>query len=179
MVRRRDNLFAMVCGLVIALVGVTTAGAAQSQPQTLQLNAQNNSGISGTATLSESGGRTRLELKVTGAGAGPEPAHIHAGSCAQLDPTPTFTLQPVSNGASSTEVNATVAMLTETPHAVHMHKSADELSVYVACADITPGSLPRTGDAKSPLSGPWLALAGLSSVVLGGLVVWRSRRRAA
>ena len=178
MVRQRDNLFAMVCGLGIALVGATTAAAAQAQPQTLQMTSQNNSGISGTATLTESGGRTRVELKLTGAGAGPQPAHIHAGSCGQLDPTPVFTLQPVTSGASTTEVDATIAMLTQSPHAVHMHKSADELSVYVACADITVGALPRTGDADTPLTGMWMALAGLSSVALGGLVVSRSRRHA-
>jgi Cu/Zn superoxide dismutase len=178
MVRRRNNVFAMACGLVIALVGVTAAAAAQGQPQTLQMTAQNNSGISGTATLTESGGRTHVEIKLSGAGAGPQPAHIHAGSCAQLDPTPAFTLQNVTNGTSTTDVNATIAMLTESPHAVHVHKSADELSVYVACADIKPGTLPRTGDAQPPLTGLWIALAGLSSVALGGLAVWRSRRGA-
>jgi len=179
MVRRRENLFAMVCGLVIALVGVTTAVAAQAQTQTLQMTAQNNSGISGTATLTENGGRTRVELKVTGAGPGPEPAHIHPGSCSQLDPTPTFTLQPVTNGASTTDVDTTIAMLTQSPHAVHMHKSVDELSVYVACADITPGSLPRSGDAETPVAAMWIALAGFGSIALGSLVVWRSRRQAA
>jgi Cu/Zn superoxide dismutase len=179
MVRRRVNLFAMVCGLLIALVGATTAVAAQTQTQTLQLNAQNNSGISGTATLTETAARTRVEIKVTGAGAGPEPAHIHPGSCSQLDPTPTFTLQAVTNGASTTDLTTTIAMLAQSPHAVHMHKSADELSVYVACADITPGTLPRSGNAETPLTGMWLVLAGLGSMALGGLGVWRSRRRTA
>ena len=176
MLRQRQRKIAIGCGLIVALLAATTTiAAAQQQATTLQLVQQNNSGISGTATFTPSGGGLTVDLKVTGAGAGPQPAHIHGGTCAQLNPTPEFTLASVTNGASTTTLQTTLQALAATPHAVHMHKSADELSVYVACADINPSSLPRTGEADSTpalISGAiGLGLAGL------GLTLLRRARR--
>jgi LPXTG-motif cell wall-anchored protein len=178
MARLRQRTIAIGFGLVLALVAATTIAAAQEQSTTLQLVQQNNSGISGTATFTPSGGSLKVELKVTGAGAGPEPAHIHPGSCAQLDPTPQFTLTSVTNGSSSTDVQTTFATLTSTPHAVHMHKSVDEVSVYVACADIKPAALPRTGESES-MTGLVSGAAGLSLLGLGLLLRRHAQRRSA
>ena len=61
-----------------ALVAATTIAAAQEQSTTLQLVQQNNSGISGTATFTPSGGGLKVDLKVTGAGAG-----LCLGRCCQ------------------------------------------------------------------------------------------------
>jgi LPXTG-motif cell wall-anchored protein len=167
------RIIAVGCSsLMIALLGVTTSAVAQEQPLTLQLAAQNNSGISGTATFTPSGTGLRVDVRVTGAGAGPEPSHIHPGSCATLDPTPQFTLASVTNGAATTDVQTTLQTLTATPHAVHIHKSVDELSVYVACADIKPAALPRTGQAETTQGGLMIGLAGLTIAGLG-LVVRR------
>jgi LPXTG-motif cell wall-anchored protein len=177
MLGQRQGTIAIGCGLVLALLAATTTlAAAQEQATTLQLAQQNNSGVSGTATFTPSGGGLRVDLKVTGAGTGPEPAHIHPGSCAQLDPTPQFTLSPVANGASTTEIQTTLAALTASPHAVHMHKSADEVSVYVACADIKPSSLPATGQAEST-TGLISGAAGLAILGLGVLLRRRALRR--
>jgi hypothetical protein len=169
------------CGL-LAAASMAPLALAQGQPLTLNLTPQNNSGISGTATLTDLGGsKTRVELQVSGAGAGPEPSHIHPGSCSQLNPAPAYTLNNVVNGTSTTDIDTSLAQLTSGQFAVHMHKSQDEITVYVACADITqgtarPGALPRTGD----LGGPWLAeaagLAGLG-LFLAGLGVRRFARR--
>lgn len=177
MLRQWQGTIAIGCGLVLAMLVATTIAVAQEQATTLQLVQQNNSGISGTATLTPSGGGVRVDLKVTGAGAGPEPAHIHAGTCAQLDPTPQFTLAPVANGSSTTDLQTTMAALTSSPHAVHMHKSTDELTVYVACADIKPGSLPRTGQSESTPTGLVSAAAGLSLFGLGLVLRRRATRR--
>src|SRR4051794_14737377 len=136
MLQQGRRILAVGFGAVLALVLATTIAAAQEQAMTLQMTAQNGSGISGTATFTPSGSGLRVDLKVTGAGAGPEPAHIHPGTCTQLDPTPEFTLPSVSNGTSTTDLQTTLQTLTASPHAVHMHKSVDEVSVYVACADI-------------------------------------------
>jgi LPXTG-motif cell wall-anchored protein len=176
MSRQRQRTIAVGCGLALALLGATTIAAAQEQSTTLQLVQQNNSGISGTATFTPSGGGLKVELNVTGAGAGPQPAHIHPGSCAQLDPTPQFTLSSVANGSSTTDVQSTFQALAATPHAVHMHKSVDEVSVYVACADIKPASLPRTGQAEST-TGMVSGAAGLSLLGLGLLLRRRAQRR--
>src|SRR5712691_6679304 len=163
----RQRKIAIGCGLIVALLAATTTiAAAQQQATTLQLVQQNNSGISGTATFTPSGGGVTVDLKVTGAGAGPQPTHIHGGTCAQLNPTPEFTLASVANGSSTTTLQTTLQTLAATPHAVHMHKSADELSVYVACADINPSSLPGTGEADST-TGLIIGAVGLSLAGLG------------
>jgi LPXTG-motif cell wall-anchored protein len=174
MSRKRYWSIAIGCGLLLS-VGASTIAAAQAQPLTLDLTAQNNSGISGTATFTESGGSVRVDIKVTGAGAGPQPAHIHPGTCTQLDATPQFTLSPVVNGTSTTTIQSTIQALTSSPHAVHMHKSQDELSVYVACADFKPASLPRTGDAASatPFISGFFGIALLGT----GLLLRQVRRR--
>jgi hypothetical protein len=41
----------------------------------------------------------------------------------------------VTNGVSITELDGSIQDLTSAPHAIHMHKSPDEMSIYVACAD--------------------------------------------
>jgi LPXTG-motif cell wall-anchored protein len=175
MMFRRQRQLALGCGLVVALLAATTAIAAAQQATTLQLVQQNNSGISGTATFTPSGGGLTVDLKVTGAGAGPQPAHIHEGTCTQLNPTPQYTLASVTNGSSTTTIQTTLQSLAATPHAVHMHKSADELSVYVACADINPSTLPRTGEADSST---WhiFAAVGLSLAGVGLLLRRRSAK---
>jgi LPXTG-motif cell wall-anchored protein len=161
----------------VALLAATTSMvAAQEQATTLQLVQQNNSGISGTATFTPSGGGLTVDLKVNGAGAGPQPAHIHEGSCAQLNPTPQFTLSPVTNGTSTTTLQTTLQSLAASPHAIHMHKSTDEISVYVACADINPASLPRTGQADST-TGLLSGAVGLSLAALGLMLLRRVRQR--
>ena len=174
---------ALVLGCFLFLFGVAlgTVGA-QSQSLTLNLSPQNNSGISGTATLTDlGGGKTRVVIQATGAGAGPEPAHIHPGTCAQLNPTPAFTLSSVTNGASTTDVDSTLQQLTASPFAVHMHKSVDELTVYVACAEITdaqarPGTLPRSGGGPvDDWTAPYAVLAGI--VLAGAGLVLRRRAR--
>ena len=173
---QRQRILAIGAGLGLALVSATSSVAAQSQATTLQLNQQNNSGISGTAMFTPSGSGLRVEIKANGAGAGPQPTHIHPGTCSQLDPTPQFTLTSVANGASTTDIQTTMQALVATPHAIHMHKSVDEVSVYVACADITPGALPRTGDAESNV-GVIAGAAGLSLAALGLLLQRFARRR--
>ncbi len=175
MLLQRQRQIALGWALVVALLAATTTIAAAQQATTLQLVQQNNSGISGTATFTPSGGGLTVDLKVTGAGAGPQPAHIHEGTCTQLNPTPQFTLAPVTSGASTTTLQTTLQSLAATPHAIHMHKSADELSVYVACADINPSTLPRTGEADSA-TGLLFGAVGLS---LAGLGLLLRRRRSA
>jgi Cu/Zn superoxide dismutase len=175
---QRQRILVIGCGLGLALLSTTSSVAAQ-QATTLQLNQQNNSGISGTATFTPSGGGLRVDIRVSGAGAGPEPTHIHPGSCSQLDPTPQFTLNSVTNGTSTTDIQTTMQALAASPHAVHLHKSVDEVSVYVACADITPGSLPRTGEADTESNvGIIAGIAGLALAALG-LVLQRGARRRA
>jgi LPXTG-motif cell wall-anchored protein len=178
MFRQRQRTIAIGWGLLLALLAATTTvTVAQEQATTLQLVQQNNSGISGTATFTPTSGGLTVDLKVTGAGAGPQPAHIHPGTCTALNPTPVFTLTSVTNGSSTTTIQTTLQSLAASPHAVHMHKSTDEISVYVACAEITPASLPRTGQAETT-TGLMAATVGVTLAGLGVLLMRRFRRRA-
>jgi plastocyanin len=113
--------------------GNTTAG---SDELTVDLSELNGSGISGSATLRANGDQTDVELHLDGATGG-HPAHIHNGTCTDLDPNPAYPLQTVDeNGESTTTVDISLADLQASPFAINIHKSADEIGVYVACGEI-------------------------------------------
>src|SRR5438552_9946512 len=127
----------------MALWVVSAAGSyAQPIPVTIQLSEQNGSGESGTATLSDMGnGQTHVVLNLSNAPGVAQPAHIHKGTCANLDPTPTYPLTSVTNGQSDTMVPVSLVNLTSGTFAINVHKSAAEAGVYVACGDITASPL--------------------------------------
>jgi hypothetical protein len=169
--RRRLAMVAVVVGILTGL-GFGAGASAQGQSATLQLASQNNSGVTGTATITDiGGGKLRVEIAATGAGAGPQPAHIHEGTCSQLNPAPKFALTDVRNGASSTTVDGTMQAITSSPHAIHMHKSPDELPVYVACADIrasgTGGASPSGQPRMLPAAGIADSTSGLVASMSG------------
>src|SRR5687767_11893635 len=104
---------------------------------TLDLQEQNDSGITGTVAFSPtSEGRIEVEIEVDGSDGGPHPAHIHPGSCADLDPTPKWPLRDVVDGKSKTTIDADLRELTAGEHAVNVHDSTENLDLYVACADV-------------------------------------------
>jgi hypothetical protein len=104
---------------------------------TVDLGELNDSGISGTATLREADGATEITIAVTGA-TGNHPTHIHAGTCDNLDPNPAFPLTPIdAAGKSVTTIDVSLAELTGAPFAINVHKSPEEIGVYVACGDLT------------------------------------------
>ena len=129
------RLFSLVLGLL--LLGVTSFALAADSAST-KLQPQNNSGESGTATLTKAGdAQTKVVLEVQGTPAGtPQPVHIHKGTCAKLDPKPAYPLSPVTNGKSETTVNASLESLQKGSYAINGHKSAQEASTYVFCGDI-------------------------------------------
>jgi hypothetical protein len=125
--------------LLAAVVLLAVASSAPAQDKvTVKLEPQNNSGESGTATLTPSGDSTKVVLDVKGA-KGNQPTHIHKGSCAQLDPKPAFPLSPLVNGKSESTVKASVKDLTSGSYAINGHKSSDDLKTYVFCGDIKAG----------------------------------------
>jgi hypothetical protein len=104
---------------------------------TVTLNAQNNSGEKGTATLEETGGKVKVTLSLTGAPAGvTQPAHIHTGTCATIGGV-LYPLTFPMDGTSETTLNVTMAQLKEQmPLALNVHKSQAEASVYYSCGDL-------------------------------------------
>ena len=106
----------------------------------IDLSEQNSSGESGTATLTADGGKTKVVISLDGAPSGtPQPAHIHKGSCEDLDPTPAYGLENVMDGKSTTEVDEPLDDLRGEDYAINVHKSGTDLKTYVACGDIGSG----------------------------------------
>lgn len=101
------------------------------------LDAQNDSGETGTVTLTEVNGKTKVIVTVQNEPAGAsQPAHIHLGAC----PTPgavEYPLSNVVNGTSETVLDVDLATIkSKMPLAINVHKSAEEVKVYVACGDL-------------------------------------------
>jgi hypothetical protein len=125
-----------------ALVVAIAAFAGGCQPATLpstvvQLETLNDSGVTGTVTLTDlGGGQTRVDVAVEAGDNLDMPAHIHPGTCENLIPQPTHPLQNVVNGVSTTTVRATVDELTGGGLAVNLHRSNDDLGTYTACAEL-------------------------------------------
>lgn len=118
----------------------TAAATATTTPTelTVDLAPQNDSGVSGTATFTDLGdGKTRVVIAATDtAGAPPRPAHVHAGTCADLDPAPAWGLLDVTDGASETVLATPLSEMLAGDFAVNMHRSVDNLDAYIACGDI-------------------------------------------
>ena len=130
--------FVLAASLIVSVVSL--AGGCQSAPRpstVVQLKTLNDSGVTGTVTLTDLGdGRTKVDVAVQPAGNLDMPAHIHPGTCDALIPQPTHPLQNVVSGASTTTVRATVAELTGGGLAVNLHRSNDDLGTYTACAEL-------------------------------------------
>lgn len=96
----------------------------------------NDSGVTGTATLYEAGDRTIVDIDVKNTGKD-HPAHIHAGTCGQLDAEPAFTLNDVhEDGKSRTVVDAPLEGLINGDFAIDLHLSPTELGTLIDCANI-------------------------------------------
>jgi hypothetical protein len=115
---------------------VETAEDLLEDALTIDLEEQNESGITGTATVTPTGtDEFEVTIELEGADEGPQPAHIHPGTCANLDPTPKYPLTSVENGRSETTVEASPLDLVSEELAINVHKSEAEADVYVACGD--------------------------------------------
>lgn len=179
--RQSVRLLLTTAGLAGALAFPAIASAqgatAATRPITVQLQPLNNSGVAGTATLTPMGTKTRVEIRVSPGGNPAMPSHIHEGTCATLNPTPKYPLNPVANGVATTEVDVPLASLLTGQFAVNLHKSAQEASTYTSCGTIVAGAsaLPATG--SGPMRSALPLLGGLGAVVAGGGAFWLRRKR--
>ncbi len=124
---------------------LTTPGSAVTpEPATAKstivvLDEQNGSGETGIALITETdAGKVKVDLGVNGAPAdADEPAHIHLGSCTELGGVK-YPLSNVLAGVSETTLDIAFDQLSsDLPLAVNVHKSADEIGVFVACGDLS------------------------------------------
>src|SRR5712664_1566706 len=101
---------AMILGAILALTMFNVVSAQDTV--TINLDALNSSGISGTATLTANGATTNVVVNVTGEPAGgSEPDHIHTGQCGPTLGGVKYPLKNVEGGTSTTTINATLASL--------------------------------------------------------------------
>ncbi len=111
-----------------------------SQNFNVALNQLNDSGQQGSAIVTaEEGERTRVTIQMQGGGQEAQPAHIHEGTCEDLNPQPAYPLESVKNGQSETLLDLRFEKLRETQYAINVHASEQDLETYVACGDL-PGS---------------------------------------
>lgn len=192
-----------LCAFLMILAMTTFFGSARARAQadeeqvTITFEERNDSGASGTATLTAVGNQTRVELDITGL-TGHHPDHIHRSTCEDPEPNPLFPLTDVvldradETGHSETLVDVPLADLLAEPHVILIHKSMAEINIYVACADIlATGTAGQGGDATGipdtgvgtiagtdPLGGPsQLALVLLAMILaLAGIRLARSSR---
>lgn len=91
----------------------------------------------GTVRLSPaSGSRTRVEVRLTKGAPLPQPAHVHAGTCDELDPLPAYSLASVENGSSQTLLPISLDDLRSRKLVVNVHKSDAEMRTSVGCGEI-------------------------------------------
>jgi hypothetical protein len=128
-----------LAGLILSagiLCAVMLPASAAHPDVTLKMHAQNGSGESGTATLTDLGGRTRVVIALQHENTtGNQPAHIHMGPCARLGGVK-YPLKNVILGHSNTIVDVPIAALLDKHFAINVHESAKNIGRYVSCGDI-------------------------------------------
>ena len=127
---------ASVAGLALVVLG-GCASPPPAAPVTLQLRELNDSGVSGTVTMTAiDEGHTLVEVDVDAAGHPNMPAHIHPGTCAELVPQPKYALETVIEGRSSTAVPASLDELLSGGQALNIHSSNEHMDLYSACGEL-------------------------------------------
>ncbi len=133
---RRSLVTLLASGL---LAGTVAACAAEpsAPPTRLTLGTLNDSGVTGSVTLTAVGEeRTLVVVEVDPAGHPDMPAHIHPGTCAELVPQPRYPLANVVEGSSTTEVSASLDELLAGDVALNLHMSNQEMQLYTACIEL-------------------------------------------
>jgi hypothetical protein len=102
-----------------------------------KFNPMNKSAQQGTVTMAAVGNKTRVTIAITNEPNGAiEPAHVHVGNCAHPGAV-IYPLTDVVAGHSVTLVPAPLSKVQVTGNSVNVHKSAAQLNLYMACANLT------------------------------------------
>ena len=115
----------------------------QAQALNMALNAQNDSGQSGWATLTAQGEQTVVVLDLSAGTVETEAVHIHEGACGDALGSVVHPLKSFvdGNGGSVTRVDASLDALQSGGFAINSHKKG-EPAVYTSC-----GNIPVTADS--------------------------------
>ena len=103
---------------------------------TVDLAESMGSGQTGTATLTAAGEQTTVSIEIDDPVSDSQPAHIHDGTCDQLNPAPAFGLPNVVDGTSESTVDVSLETLTTGTYAINLHMSDEDLATYTSCGNI-------------------------------------------
>lgn len=135
--RRSPALIALARLGVLLLVLAACSSPSTEQSRTFQLAELNDSGVTGTAVLTDLGdGSTRVVVDVDPAGHPEMPAHVHHGTCADLVPQPLHFLEMVAAGKSDTVLPLSLEELLAGDLAINLHVSLVDMGTYTACVDL-------------------------------------------
>jgi cysteine sulfinate desulfinase/cysteine desulfurase-like protein len=139
MTRARLGTILILAASPLALVacgGGKEAGVAQ-RDVVVRLGEQNGSGESGTATLiATAANATTVVVKLAHAPEIRQPAHVHAGTCGDIDPLPAYMLNELDGGRSETTLPVSLHELRASHLVVNVHKSDTDVKTYAACGPI-------------------------------------------
>lgn len=128
---------------------------------TIDFTELNDSGVTGTATLYAAAERTIVEIDLDGTGED-HPAHIHAGTCDDIEPEPEYNLENVGEaGTSTSEVDVPLDDLIDGDYVIDLHLAPNQLGSLIVCGEIegqptngagTPVAVGGQGDATATAS---------------------------
>lgn len=115
-----------------------TGGAENANSLTINLVDWSDTGVTGTATLTEDGNTTQVGVALQGEGiVGGHELHIHNGTCATPG-SATYTLTPIdANGTSTSSINLTLAQLTAGNYFINVHPDEANWDNWMVCGNIT------------------------------------------
>jgi hypothetical protein len=125
--------------IAAAAIGAVAFTAASADPAAVKFNlyAQNRPGETGTVTLEQIPGGVTIVVIMAGGQNGTQPIHIHTGTCAKLNPVPTYALTDIVHGSSTTTIpGITLSDLLKGKYVIDVHESSANIDKYVACAPI-------------------------------------------
>ncbi len=129
-------------------VWMSTSALAATQAREVVLREQNDSGVSGKATLTDNGdGTSTLRVQLTGDTKGAHhPAHLHEGTCKGTIPTIRYPIENVVNGRSTTKIKEPFDQLMTERLYINVHPSHDKLWPVIVCGGLAdPRFMPATG----------------------------------
>lgn len=131
MILRSLTAFAAIAALA------SQVALAAPAPITVTMKALNDSGETGTATITQQTDGVKIVVDLKNAPKAAQPTHVHAGTCGKIKAAPEYPLVNTEDGKGTTVLKGvTIEQLLKGDYAINVHKSADDLGTYVSCGNI-------------------------------------------
>lgn len=145
----------------------TGGTVAQGSEITVKLVDWSETGVTGTAVLTDQGNTSQVVVSIDGPGVvGGHELHIHNGTCGNPG-TATYTLNPIdANGKSTSTINLSVAQLTRGNYFINVHPDEENWDAWMVCGNITAD--PATGGTTTTTTTTPPATSGVSDGSTGG-----------